>query len=219
MRLDREETLAQIAAVRLGAIVRTQDRAQAAEAMRAAMRGGFRMLEFTMNTPDALGLIAEFSAQPGLIVGAGTVLTVAEAESAVAAGARFIVSPVFSADVVAASRRLGAVSIPGTYTPTEMLAAHDAGADIVKLFPSPADIALYVRQLVGPLPHLRIFPTAGVTAENFCAILEAGAFGVGFVSSLFAPADLKAENYAAIERRAAGIFAQWRESAGPARKL
>lgn len=214
MSLDREETLKQIAAVRLGAIIRTQDRAQAAAAMRAAMRGGFRMLEFTMNTPDALGLIAEFSAQAGLIVGAGTVMTVAEAESAVAAGARFIVSPVFSADVVAGSRRLGAVSIPGTYTPTEMVAARDAGADIVKLFPSPADIALYIRQLVGPLPDLRIFPTAGVTAENFRAILEAGAFGVGFVSSLFVPTDLKAENYAAIERRAAGIFAQWREFAG-----
>jgi 2-dehydro-3-deoxyphosphogluconate aldolase/(4S)-4-hydroxy-2-oxoglutarate aldolase len=212
MATRREETLAAIAEVRLGAIIRTKDRALAAEAMHAAVRGGFRMIEFTMNTPDALGLIAEFSRESGLIVGAGTVMSPADAEGAVAAGARFIVSPNFDAEVVRAARRLDAVSIPGTYTPTEMFNATVAGADIVKLFPAPENIAQYVRQIAGPLPDLRIFPTAGVNMENFRAILEAGAFGVGFVSSLFTPEDMQAQSYAAIEKRAAEIFAllSWR---------
>jgi len=207
---NRERTLAEIAEARLGAIIRTSDRALAAEAMRAVVRGGFRLVEFTLTTPDALGLIAEFSRERGLIVGAGTVMSAHDVEQAVAAGARFIVSPNFDAAVVAATRRLDAVSIPGTYTPSEMVAASAAGADIVKLFPAPADIAQYVRQVVGPLPDLRIFPTAGVTPENFRAVLEAGAFGVGFVSSLFSPADMQSRNFAALERRAQGIFAAWR---------
>jgi len=204
----REKTLAAMGETRLGAIIRTQDRALAAEAMRAAVRGGFRMVEFTLTTPDALGLIAEFSREAGLLVGAGTVMSADEVNQAVDAGAQFIVSPNFDPAVVSAARKRDVVSVPGTFTPSEMVNAVAAGADVVKLFPSPADIALYVRQLVGPLPDIRIFPTAGVTPDNFQAVLAAGAFGVGFVSSLFAPDDMRTRNYAAIERRAAGIFAQ-----------
>lgn len=210
MAKGREKTLAAIAEARVGAIIRTQERALAAEAMRAAVRGGFRMVEFTLNTPGALELIAEFSREPNLIVGAGTVMSAGDVGRAVEAGARFIVSPHFDAEVVQATLARDAVSVPGTYTPSEMVAAVAAGADIVKLFPAPADIALYVRQLVGPLPDIKIFPTAGVTPDNFRAILQAGAFGVGFVSSLFAPEDMKGRNWAAIERRAAGIIAQLR---------
>jgi Entner-Doudoroff aldolase len=200
--------MAAIAEARLGAIIRTQDRTSAAEAMRAAVRGGFRMVEFTLTTPDALGLIAEFSRDASLIVGGGTVMTPDAVQRCVDAGARFIVAPNFDPAVIAAARRLNVVSIPGTYTPTEMVNAVAAGADIVKLFPAPADIAAYVRQLVGPLPELRIFPTAGVTPNNFRDILAAGAFGVGFVSSLFAAQDMQTRNYDAIERRAAAVFAQ-----------
>lgn len=208
----RDATLAAIAETRLGAIIRTNDRQRAADAMRAAVAGGFRMIEFTLNTPGALELIAEFAADEDLIVGAGTVMSAADVRAAVSAGARFVVSPHCDAEVISETRRADAVSIPGTYTPTEMVAARKLGADIVKLFPAPADIAGYVRQIVGPLPELRIFPTAGVNAENFVDILRAGAFGVGFVSSLFDPSDLKAGNFKAIEVRAAQIHARWRAS-------
>jgi 2-dehydro-3-deoxyphosphogluconate aldolase/(4S)-4-hydroxy-2-oxoglutarate aldolase len=95
--------------------------------------------------------------------------------------------------------------VPGAFTPTEMMAATSAGADIVKLFPAPADVAATVSQLRGPFPELRIYPTAGVTPENFEAVLAAGAFGVGFVTSLFSPADLAAGRFEAIEWRAAEI--------------
>lgn len=201
----REQTIERMGRHRIGAIIRTDCAELADQAMRAAVRGGIRMVEFTLTTPDALRLIREFAADPQLLVGAGTVLSVDQAQSAVEAGASFLVSPVCDPAVIRAASELDAVSMPGAYTPTEMMAAHDAGADFVKLFPAPADIPAYVRQIVGPMPFLRIFPTAGVTPENFQAVLAAGAAGVGFVSSLFAAQDLAARDYDAIERRAASI--------------
>jgi Entner-Doudoroff aldolase len=190
---------------RISAIVRTNEPSLASDAMKAAVAGGFRMLEFTLTTPHALRLISEFSSNPDLLVGAGTVLTPAEARQAVESGARFLVSPVCDPEVIAEAANLGVVAIPGTFTPTEMLHAHRCGADLVKLFPSPGDVAAYVSAVLGPLPFLKIFPTAGVTPENFVGILDAGAVGVGFVKSLFEPADLSDRNFAAIERRAAQI--------------
>lgn len=173
--------------------------------MEAAVAGGFRMVEFTLTTPGALELVQQFAVRPEMLVGAGTVLTVDDARAAVRAGARFLVSPVTDAAVIKEAAALDAVCIPGAFTPTEMMTAHRLGADIVKLFPAPADVAEYVSAILAPLPHLKIFPTAGVTAENFRAILRAGAFGVGFVKSLFDPALLAKGDYAAIQRKAAEI--------------
>jgi Entner-Doudoroff aldolase len=207
-RSRRQEVLAQILERQVQATVRTKDHELAAEAMRATVRGGFRMLEFTLTTPGAFDLIAEFARQPDLMVGAGTVMSPGEAADAVAAGASFIVSPVCDPEVIAAARALDVVSIPGTFTPTEMLRAHRCGADLVKLFPGPADVAAYVASVLAPMPYLRIFPTNGVTLDNFLAILQAGAAGVAFVKYLFAPADMARRDFAAIERRAADIFSR-----------
>lgn len=204
----REAIVQQIGRRRLAATIRTDDKDSAAGAMRAAVRGGFRMIEFTLTTPGAMDLIAEFRRQEELLVGAGTVLTTDQAREAVSAGAQFLVSPVFDAEVVAVARELGVPSIPGTASPTEMLAAHRAGADLVKLFPGPANVAEYVSAVLGPLPFLKIFPTHGTTPENFLGILQAGAYGVAFVKSLFDPKDMKRRNFGAIERRAAEIVKQ-----------
>jgi len=202
---DRAETLTEILRRRVGAIIRTKDAQLAADAMNAAVAGGIRMVEFTLTTPDALRLITDFAQRPDLLVGAGTVLTPAEARAAVRAGARFLVSPVCDPAVIAEAGALGAACIPGASTPTEMLTAHRAGADLVKLFPAPADVADFVSAVLGPLPFLRIYPTAGITVENFVDILRAGASGVGFVRSLFVPEELAAGNFAAIQARATEI--------------
>ena len=191
---------------RVSAILRTNDERLAVQAMQAAVAGGLRMVEFTLTTPKALRLIAEFARDERLLVGAGTVMSRAEARAAVEVGARFIVSPICDPEVIAEAQALGVVSVPGTYTPTEMITAHRAGADFVKLFPAPADIAAYVAAVLGPLRYLRIFPTSGVTVENFVDVLRAGAAGVGFVNSLFVPSELAAGDFAAIERRAADIM-------------
>src|SRR5438105_2249196 len=154
----RAATLESIRRHRVSAIIRTHDQQLANDAMQAAIAGGFRIVEFTLTTPGALELVSRFAGQPELVVGAGTVLSVPDAEAAVKAGARFLVSPVCDSDIIAAAIRLDVVSIPGAFTPTEMLAAHRAGADLVKLFPAPASVPEYVRAVLGPLPFLKIFP-------------------------------------------------------------
>jgi Entner-Doudoroff aldolase len=202
----KKGVLQEIFRQRVGAIIRTSDQGLASDAMKAAVTGGFRMVEFTLTTPGALRLIEDFSSDADLLVGAGTVMSVQEAREAVDAGARFLVSPVCDPEVITEAQALDVVSIPGTFTPTEMMTAHRVGADLVKLFPSPGNVAEYVSAILAPLPFLQIYPTAGVTPENFIEILNAGAAGVGFVGPLFDPANLSARDFAAIERRAAGII-------------
>ncbi len=206
MSTNTDATVTGILERRVSAIIRTDDQQEAAQAMRAAVAGGFRLVEFTLTTPGAVELVTEFARNPDLLVGAGTVLTRQQAREAVRAGAKFLVSPVCDPEVIAEATALGVVCIPGTFTPTEMLAAHRAGAEFVKLFPAPSQrVAEFVAAVRGPMPFLRIFPTAGVSAENFLEVLDAGAAGVGFVKSLFVPAELEARDFTAIERRAADI--------------
>lgn len=191
---------------RASAILRTPHAGAVRPAMEAAVRAGFRVVEFTLTTPGALEHIRDFSSIPGLLVGAGTVLSAAEARSAVAAGARFLVSPVVDADVIRAAKELDVAVMPGCATPTEMLAAFRHGAPLQKLFPSPADGPGWVRSCLGPLPFLRIVPTNGVDAANVAAYFEAGAFAVGYVASLFNPADLEAGRFERVEERARALL-------------
>lgn len=207
----REHVVAEIQRRRISAIVRTADQQLARDAMKAAVAGGFRTVEFTLTTPGALDLISEFSENPDLLVGAGTVVSTDLARQAVDAGAKFLVSPVCDPDVIATAHSLDVAAIPGTFTPNEMLAAHRAGADFVKLFPAPADVVEYVTAILGPLPQLRIFPTAGVTIDNIVPVLRAGAVGAGFVRSLFDPDFMSTKDFAAIERRAADIVKRLQE--------
>lgn len=202
---DRPATVREILRHRVSAIIRAGDALIAEKAIGAAVEGGFRLVEFTLTTPAALRLITKFAAERELLVGAGTVLTPDDARRAVDAGARFLVSPVCDPPIIAEAARLGVVSIPGCFTPTEMLAAHRAGADLIKLFPAPPDVAEYITAIRGPLPFLKVFPTAGVSAENVVAVLKAGAAGAGFVRSLFDPKDLAQGDYGAIRRRAEDI--------------
>jgi len=187
---------------RISAIVRSNDQQVAREAIQAAVDGGFRMVEFTLTTPGALELIAQFAKRNELLVGAGTVLTVQQAQDSVAAGARFLVSPIMDPVIVAEAQRLEVPMIPGTFTPTEMETAHRLGADFCKLFPAAPGGPEYVRAIRAPLPHLRIFPTAGITVENFTEFLNVGCVGVGFVAALFTPDDMARRDYAAIRARA-----------------
>ncbi len=184
--------------------------------MDAAIRGGFRIVEITMTTPGCLEQIADLRAQANhdgqdLTIGAGTVLTVDDAKQAMAAGAQFLVSPVTDPQIITFCRQHDLVSVPGTFTPTEMMTAHKAGADLVKLFPGPSNGPAFLRALRGPLPFLRVFPTSGVTEENCEEWLAAGAFGLGFVASLFEPMDMAKHRFEAIEARAKRMTDKVRE--------
>lgn len=189
------------------AILRTSISQAAKPAMDAALRGGFNVIEFTLTTPGALELIGEFSKRQGIVVGAGTVLTADDAKAAVDAGAAFLVSPVVDEAVIEAARSLDVAMMPGTHTPTEMLRAHRAGASLQKLFPAPGIGPAYIKACLGPMPFLRIVPTSGVDESNAAAYLQAGAFAVGFVTSLFDPDDLAAGRFDTVEQRARSLLA------------
>jgi Entner-Doudoroff aldolase len=206
--MDKQAIVDEIGRRRISAIIRTNDADLARRAMQAAVEGGFRMVEFTLTTPNALGLIEEFSRGGNLLVGAGTVLSAKDAQQAVSAGARFLVSPITDEEMIDAADELDVASIPGTFTPTEMVIADRLGADLIKIFPAPGDLPKFVAQIRGPLPHLKLFPTAGIDADNFISVLQAGAYGAGFVSSLFLPGDIAARNFDAIEARAASIVSR-----------
>ena len=205
---SRKEIRDSLLARKISAIVRTDDQSVAEQAMAAAVEGGFRVIEFTLNTPGALELITQFrSTDESLLVGAGTVMTPQAAKEAVNAGAQFIVSPVCDSAVIREAGEMGVVSIPGTQTPTEMQNAHEAGADFVKLFPAPTNVAEYIRYILGPQPHLKIFPTSGVNLDNMLEVLEAGAAGVGFVGPLFDLQSMRNRNFDDIRERAEKIVA------------
>lgn len=193
------ETFGQLKA---SAILRTNDQQKAALAMEAAVRGGFRIIEFTLSIPGAYELVQDFSRRDGLIVGTGTVMTPTEARRSVEAGAQFIVSPVMDEAVIHAANELGVASMPGTHTPTEMLQAQRAGAHLCKLFPAPAGGPDWVRAVLGPMPDLKIVPTNGVDEHNASKWLAAGVFAVGYVATLFVPGDIANNDWDAIEARA-----------------
>ena len=201
----REHIKSELLKTKISAIIRTDDHKVAEQAMQAAVDGGFRVVEFTLTTPGSLNLITQFRENDDLIVGAGTVMSPTIVQEAVEAGAQFLVSPVCNVDVIQEAEKLDVVSIPGTFTATEMETAHRAGADFVKLFPAPENVAEYIRFILAPLPYLKIFPTSGVNLDNMLDVLQAGAAGTGFVRPLFDPDMIRNKNYDGIRQRAEAI--------------
>ncbi len=184
------------------AILRCNDTETAARAMEAAIRGGFSIIEFTLTIPGVYDLVQDFSKQEGLVVGTGTVMDEKQAQKSVEAGARFLVSPVVDEMVISAAAQLGVACMPGTHTPTEMLRAHRAGAQLCKLFPAPAGGPVWVKSVLGPMPFLKIVPTNGVDEHNAGEWINAGVHAVGYVAPLFQAGDIATGNWDAIEARA-----------------
>lgn len=196
--------------------VRLGEEAPLAGACRGALAGGLRALELTLTTPGALAAMESFAAEPDALVGAGTVLTREEVRSVASAGGRFVMSPVFDAEVVDQAHGLGLLAIPGAATPREVLTAHRHGARLVKLFPAgPLGGPAYVRAIRGPLPDVPLLPTGGPTAENLAAYLAAGAVAVGIGAEVFA-GGLEPARVEAGARRVRAAFAAARLGEGGA---
>ncbi|HET6347715.1 MAG TPA: bifunctional 4-hydroxy-2-oxoglutarate aldolase/2-dehydro-3-deoxy-phosphogluconate aldolase [Candidatus Krumholzibacteria bacterium] len=156
------------------------------EACEAALRGGLKVLEITLTTPGAIDAIAHFGRDGLAIPGGGTVLTVKDVRDVANAGGRFVLSPVFDPDVVDEAHRLGLLAVPGTSTPTEILAAHRHGARLIKVFPAAClGGAAYIRAVRGPLPGIPLVPTNGITADTIVDYVQAGAVAVGVGSEVF----------------------------------
>ena len=167
------------------AIIRGAEPGDVIKIINALYDGGIRVLEITMNSPDALSVIEKINKEAGnkLLIGAGTVLDAKTAKDAIAAGAKFIISPSFDPDTIDTTKKCGAVSIPGAFTATEILAAYKAGGDIIKIFPASVGVQ-YIKDIRGPLPHIRLMPTGGIHLENIAAYFNAGVVAAGIGSAL-----------------------------------
>jgi 2-dehydro-3-deoxyphosphogluconate aldolase/(4S)-4-hydroxy-2-oxoglutarate aldolase len=199
----RGDTVRRIEALGALAVVRLEDATRLKAVAEALAAGGVRALEVTMTMSGALEALATLSRLPdGILLGAGTVLDGETARLAILAGARFVVAPTFSAELVEMCHRYDIAAVPGALTPTEVLAAWQAGADLVKVFPAGGLGPGYIKNLRGPLPQVRLIPTGGVSADNVGAFLAAGAVAVGVGGALFDTNAIARGDYAAITREA-----------------
>ncbi|MFC1992576.1 bifunctional 4-hydroxy-2-oxoglutarate aldolase/2-dehydro-3-deoxy-phosphogluconate aldolase [Chloroflexota bacterium] len=183
---SKENNLQDIIDCGVVAIVRVGSAKEAIEVCGAIAKGGVKPIEVTMTVPGAIDAIKEFKdAMKGkVLVGAGTVLDPETARAVILAGAEFVVSPNLNLAVIEVCHRYGKVVIPGTFTPTEILTAWEAGADIVKVFPAGVVGPQYLRDIRGPFPQIRLTPTGGVNLENTPDFIRAGAVAVSVGTSL-----------------------------------
>jgi 2-dehydro-3-deoxyphosphogluconate aldolase/(4S)-4-hydroxy-2-oxoglutarate aldolase len=206
--MSRETILKRVLDGGIVAVVRAESGESLVKVVRALAEGGLTAAEITFTVPDAIDVIRQVRKDVGdaVVLGAGTVLDAETARVALLAGAEYIVSPTVNVEVIRLCRRYDKAVMPGAFTPTEVLTAWEAGADIVKIFPADVGGPAYLKALRGPLPQVRVMPTGGVdldTAENF---LKAGACCLGIGGSLVEPKAVASGDFARI-RDLAGQYA------------
>ena len=187
--MSRPQQLQRVLDAGIVAVVRAPDPAGLVEVIRALAAGGVTVAEVTLTVPNALDVVREAKAALGdsVLLGAGTVLDVETCRAALLAGAEFIVSPTVNLDVIRLCRRYDKLVMPGAFTPTEILAAWEAGADVVKVFPAEVVGPAFFKALRGPLPQVRLMPTGGVDLTTAADFLKAGACCLGVGSQLVDP--------------------------------
>jgi 2-dehydro-3-deoxyphosphogluconate aldolase/(4S)-4-hydroxy-2-oxoglutarate aldolase len=172
----------------------------------ALAAGGVAAVEITLTTPGALDTIADLASQGGdSVIGAGTVLDEKDARNAIAAGARFVVSPTLDRGVVRYCRDQGVASLPGAFTPTELLEAWRAGAALVKLFPASALGPRYLREVLAPLPFLHVVPSGGVSLDNAGDWIRAGAAAVSVGGALVSGTLVRDQSWGELTARARAL--------------
>ena len=210
--MSRTQTTARIEREGIVAVIRLESADVLAGVVDALTGGGVRVIEVTMTVPGAIAAIGRLasSVADDVLIGAGTVLDPETARQAIDAGARFVVSPVFRPATIAACHALDVPAIPGCYTPTEILNAWEAGADIVKVFPANGLGPSFLKDVRAPLPQVKLMPTGGVSIDNVGDWLRAGAVAVGVGGALVDARLVAAGDLAAITGRAARIVANVR---------
>jgi 2-dehydro-3-deoxyphosphogluconate aldolase/(4S)-4-hydroxy-2-oxoglutarate aldolase len=198
-------------------VIRASSAAGALKVAQAIQQGGAGFLEITMTVPGGMEVIKELKGQfkDTVIIGAGTVLDPETGRTALLAGAQFLVSPTFNLEVIRMAHRYSAVVIPGALTPTEILAAWEAGADLVKVFPAgPLGGPRYVKALKGPLPQILLLPTGGVDLKNVGDFIRAGASVVAVGGELVDERAVKEENFGVLTRNTRAFLKAIREARG-----
>ena len=187
--MNRVQLLQRVLDSGIVAVVRAPDSSGLVEVIRALSSGGVTVAEVTLTVPNALDVIREAKRDLGdsVLLGAGTVLDAETCRAAILAGAEFIVSPTVNLDVIRIARRYDKLVMPGAFTPTEILSAWEAGADVVKVFPAEVVGPAFFRAMRGPLPQIRLMPTGGVDLTTATEFLKAGACCLGIGSQMVDP--------------------------------
>jgi len=206
--MDKHTVYQGILARGMVGIVRADSAQAAVQIAEACIAGGVTALEVAFTTPDTLGVLRALRERhgDGVLLGAGTVLDAETARAAILAGAQFIISPGVNVDTITLCQRYQVLAMPGAMTPTEIVTALQAGADIVKVFPAEMFGPAYIKALRAPLPQAPLMPTGGVTVENLAEWFASGAVAVGIGSSLSGPG--AKGDYAAVTARAQAFVAQ-----------
>jgi len=201
--MNRESILSKIRSERVVALIRANSPDGLIDCARALADGGLTSIELTMTTPGAIRMLEKATAElPDFLFGLGTVLDAETARLGILAGARFVVTPALRSDVITTCRRYGIPVFCGALTPTEILAAWEAGADAAKIFPAEFFGAGYIKSVKAPFPQIEMVPTGGVNEQNVGDFLRAGAFAVAAGSSLVDGRALKEKNWSAITAKA-----------------
>jgi 2-dehydro-3-deoxyphosphogluconate aldolase/(4S)-4-hydroxy-2-oxoglutarate aldolase len=200
----------------LVAIVRLKEPTELVPIAQAIEAGGVRVIEFTMGTPNALAAISQLAREWGdrILLGAGTVLDPETGRAALLAGAQFLVAPNVNPALIELARRYNKIIVPGALTPTEIIAAWECGADIVKVFPASGMGPQYIKDILGPLPYVRLLPTGGVGLDNIPAFIAAGAAAVAVGSNLTDPKLIKEGNWAGLTEHARRFSETVRQARG-----
>jgi 2-dehydro-3-deoxyphosphogluconate aldolase/(4S)-4-hydroxy-2-oxoglutarate aldolase len=217
--MSKEAHLRHVLDCGIVAVVRSPDSAQLVETVRALADGGVTVAEITMTVPGSLDVVRQVRQVLGdrVLLGAGTILDPETARAALLAGAEYLVAPTVNLDVIRLCQRYDKLVMPGAFTPTEVLAAWEAGADIVKVFPAEVLGPAFFKALRGPLPQIRLMPTGGVDLTTAAAFLKAGACCLGIGSQLVEPAEVAARNFDRLRelaRQYVAIVKQARQAGG-----
>ena len=214
--MSRDATLTRILDGGVIAVVRGAAGDELAEAVRALTEGGVTAAEITFTVPDAVEVIRRVRKALGdaVVLGAGTILDPETARAALLAGADFLVGPTLNLDVIRMAHRYDKVVMPGALTPSEVLAAWEAGAEVVKIFPASLGGPSYLNDLRGPMPQVRLMPTGGVDLETAEAFLQAGACCLGVGSALVDPKAVAARDFDRLRDLAARYAAVVRRHRG-----
>ncbi|MGE5253919.1 MAG: bifunctional 4-hydroxy-2-oxoglutarate aldolase/2-dehydro-3-deoxy-phosphogluconate aldolase [Planctomycetaceae bacterium] len=198
-------------------VIRVASAAEAFEVAKAIHDGGITVIEVTFSVPGALDVMKEVTQKFGkeVLLGAGTVLDPETARAALLSGAKFIVTPTLNLEVIRMAKRYSAVVIPGTLTPTEILTAWEAGADLVKVFPiSQVGGPAYIRALQGPLPHIPLVPTGGVNLQNAGDFIKAGAAAIAAGGELVDKKAVAEKKFSVIADNARQFLAEVKKARG-----
>jgi 2-dehydro-3-deoxyphosphogluconate aldolase/(4S)-4-hydroxy-2-oxoglutarate aldolase len=214
-----KETLAKILEEGVVPVIRVASAAEAFEVAKAIHEGGISVIEVTMSVAGALDVMKEVTQKFGrkVLLGAGTILDPETARAALLSGAQFIVTPTLNPDVIKMCKRYSAVIIPGALTPTEILTAWEAGADLVKVFPiAQVGGPAYIRALRGPLPHIPLVPTGGVNLQNAGEFIKAGCAAIAAGGELVDKKAVAEKKFSVIAENAQKFVAEVKKARGKA---